>query len=88
MVISMENNYQKEYMKKMKDKKRKRINAFISNKNYEFIDKLMVKEDLMTLSLSKGAILDLALTNLFISLDTGESLENIAINHLERIGGE
>ena len=33
--------------------------------------------------LSKGAILDLALTNLFKSLSVGESLESIAIQHLE-----
>ena len=61
-----------------------RINAFISKKNYSYIDELMTKGELISMKLSKGAILDLALTNLFISLDSGESLENIAINHLER----
>ena len=83
----MEKTNQQAYIEKMKEKGRTRINAFISNENYRFIDDLMEKEDLMTLSLSKGAILDLALTSLFISLDSGESLENIAINHLERIEG-
>lgn len=83
----MEKTNQQVYIEKMKEKGRTRINAFISNENYRFIDDLMAKENLMTLSLSKGAILDLALTSLFISLDSGESLENIAINHLERIEG-
>ena len=86
-MIAMEKTNQQAYIEKMKEKGRTRINAFISNENYRFIDDLMEKEDLMTLSLSKGAILDLALTSLFISLDSGESLENIAINHLERIEG-
>lgn len=81
----MEKNNQREYVQRMKEKGRTRINAYISNENYKFIDDLMEKEDLMTLSLSKGAILDLALTSLFICLDSGESLDNIAINHLERI---
>ena len=44
----------------------------------------MSKGELISMRLSKGAILDLALTNLFVSLDCGESLETIAINHLER----
>lgn len=61
-----------------------RINAYISNRNYEFINDLMSKGELISMKLSKGAILDLALTNLFMSLDCGESLETIAINHLER----
>lgn len=86
-MIAMEKTNQQAYIEKMKEKGRTRINAFISNENYRFIDDLMEKENLMTLSLSKGAILDLALTSLFISLDSGESLENIAINHLERIEG-
>jgi len=33
--------------------------------------------------LSKGAVLDLALTNLFSTLKNGETIENIAIQHLE-----
>lgn len=61
-----------------------RINAYISNRNYEFINDLMSKGELISMKLSKGAILDLALTNLYMSLDCGESLETIAINHLER----
>ena len=65
-----------------------RINAFISKKNYKFIDDLMSNEELISMRLSKGAILDLALTNLAISLDSGESLDNIAINHIERTNGE
>lgn len=83
----MEKTNQQLYAERMKEKGRTRINAFISNVNYNFIDDLIDKEDLITLSLSKGAILDLALTSLFICLDSGESLENIAINHLERTGG-
>ena len=61
-----------------------RINAFISKKNYGFIDDIMAKGELISMKLSKGAILDLALTNLAMSLQSGESLETIAINHLER----
>lgn len=68
----------------MKKQDKSRINAFISNRNYKFIDELMSKGELISMKLSKGAILDLALTNLFISLKNGESLEDIAINHLER----
>ncbi len=68
----------------MKKKDKSRINAYISNRNYEFINELMNKGELISMKLSKGAILDLALTNLFMSLDCGESLETIAINHLER----
>ena len=61
-----------------------RINAHISRVNYKWIDDLMKKGELINMKLSKGAILDLALTNLFMSLDSGESLDNIAINHIER----
>ncbi len=70
----------------IRDKKESkcRINAHISKVNYTFIDDLMAKGELISMRLSKGAILDLALTNLFMSLDSGESLETIAINHLER----
>ncbi len=67
----------------MKKNNKSRINAYISNRNYEFINDLMSKGELISMKLSKGAILDLALTNLFMSLDCGESLEAIAINHLE-----
>ena len=61
-----------------------RINAHISKVNYRFIDDVMAKGELIGMRLSKGAILDLALTNLFMSLDSGESLDIIAINHIER----
>lgn len=61
-----------------------RINAYISQKNYLAIDELMKKEHLISMTLSKGAILDLALSCFFKALDV-ESLENIAIQHLERI---
>lgn len=61
-----------------------RINAYISTKNYEKVTDLMNNETLMCMKLSKGAIIDLALTNLFKSLDVGETLENIAIQHLEK----
>ena len=63
-----------------------RINAFISIENYEKVSRLMNDEELMCMKLSKGAILDLALTNLFKSLAIGETLENIAIQHLEKVG--
>ena len=62
-----------------------RINAYISKKNYVAIDELMKSEHLISMTLSKGAILDLALSVFFRSLDVGESLESLAIQHLERI---
>lgn len=69
----------------LRDKSNKcRINAYISKKNYIAIDELMKNERLITMSLSKGAILDIALSNFFRALDV-ESLENLTIQHLERI---
>ena len=44
----------------------------------------MKKESLISMTLSKGAILDLALSCFFNALDV-ESLENLAIQHLERV---
>ena len=70
-----------------KDKKC-RINAYISKKNYISIDELMTKEHLISMTLSKGAILDLALSCFFRSIEVGESLESLAIHHLERIEGD
>ena len=69
---------------KMNDNGKSRINAWISKMNYGFIDEVMEEKDIMGIKMSKGLILDLALSNLFVSLDSGESLEMIAINHLER----
>lgn len=63
-----------------------RINAYISKNNYDKVTDLMNDEELLCMKLSKGAILDLALTSLFNSLKTGETLENIAIQHLENVG--
>lgn len=62
-----------------------RINAFISPMNYKKIDDLMKNSALGSRKLSKGEVLDLALTHFFNGLDCGESLENIAINHYEAI---
>ena len=62
-----------------------RINAWISPMNYRKIDKLMSEVEIVSMRLSKGAILDLALTHFFNGLDCGESVENIAINHLEAV---
>ena len=64
-----------------------RINAYISKKNYIAIDELMKEEHLISMTLSKGAILDLALSNFFKALDV-ESLESLAIQHLESIEDE
>lgn len=61
-----------------------RINAKISKQNYVTIDEMMENEQLISMKLSKGAILDIALSCLFISLEC-ESLESLAIQHLERI---
>ena len=72
-------------MMKMSEKINKcRINAYISKKNYVDIDELMKNEHLISMTLSKGAILDLALSCFFNALQC-ESLENIAIQHLERV---
>ena len=83
---NIQNNVQKAMENSMMGKKQSkcRINAHISRVNYSFIDDLMAKGELISMRLSKGAILDLALTNLFMSLDSGESLDVIAINHIER----
>ena len=62
-----------------------RINAKISKQNYTNIDELMENEQLISMKLSKGAILDIALSTLFNALAVGESLESLAIQHLERI---
>ena len=67
----------------MSNKEKKRINAFISKENYEGIGKLMNDTELISMRLSKGAILDLALSNLFKTLEY-ESLESIAIQYLEK----
>ena len=61
-----------------------RINAYVSKVNYAFIDDIMANHKIANMRMIKGAILDLALTNLFMSLESGESLNMIAINHLER----
>ena len=62
-----------------------RINAQISRKNYVDIGKLMKNEQLISMKLSKGAVLDIALSTLFNALAVGESIESLAIQHLERI---
>lgn len=61
-----------------------RINAKISKQNYFAIDDLMRTEHLISMKLSKGSILDIALSSLFNALKY-ESLESLAIQHLERI---
>lgn len=69
----------------MKEKSNKcRINAYISKKNYTAIDELIENEHLISMTMSKGAILDLALSCFFNALNV-ESLENLAIQHLERV---
>ena len=61
-----------------------RINAKISKTNYLAIDDLMKKDELISMKLSKGAILDIALSCLFNALEY-ENLESLAIQHLSRI---
>ena len=67
-----------------KNKEITRINAKISKQNYSNINKLMKTEQLMSMTLSKGAILDIALSCLFNALEH-KNLESLAIQHLERI---
>ena len=66
------------------EKQIQRINAKISKQNYSAIDELMKQEQLISMTLSKGAILDIALSCLFEALEC-ESLESLAMQHLERI---
>lgn len=61
-----------------------RINAKVSRRNYVAIDELMKKEHLSSMKMSKGLVLDIALSCLFNALQH-ESLEALAIQHLERI---
>ena len=61
-----------------------RINAKISKHNYIDIDELMKKDELISMKMSKGAILDIALSCLFNALEC-KSLESLAIQHLTRI---
>lgn len=61
-----------------------RINAKISKQNYSAIDDLMKKGELISMKLSKGAILDIALSCMFNALQH-ETLESLAMQHLERI---
>ena len=86
MVILMENKSESPVMEKKNG--RCRINAYVSKVNYAFIDDIMANHKIANMRMTKGAILDLALTNLFMSLEYGESLNMIAINHLERERGD
>ena len=61
-----------------------RINAKISKHNYIAINELMKKEHLSSMKMSKGLVLDIALSCLLNALDH-ESLEALAIQHLARI---
>ena len=61
-----------------------RINAKISKHNYIDIDELMKKDELISMKMSKGAIIDIALSCLFNALEC-KSLESLAIQHLARI---
>jgi len=61
-----------------------RINAKISKENYIAIDDLMKKGELISMKLSKGAILDIALSCMFNALQH-ETLDGLAIQHLERL---
>ena len=61
-----------------------RINAKISKHNYIDIDELMKRDELISMKMSKGAILDIALSCLFNALEC-KSLESLAIQHLARI---
>lgn len=63
---------------------KKRINVYISEKNYEQIDNIMTNHELISMKLSKGSVLDLALSNLFDTLKS-ETLEEIAIKHLKGV---
>lgn len=67
----------------MKKNNKSRINAWISPKNYRAIDSIIENNNIGTMKLSKGLVLDIALTNLVNSLEVGESIENLAIQFLE-----
>ena len=61
-----------------------RINAKISKHNYVVINELMKNGELISMKLSKGAILDIAVSCLLNALEC-ETLEALAIQHLSRI---
>ena len=61
-----------------------RIHSKISKHSYVAIDELMKKDELISMKMSKGAILDIALSCLFNALEC-KSLESLAIQHLARI---
>ena len=66
-----------------KNTKKSRINAFISKNNYENIDKIIENNNLGTMKVSKGLVLDIAIAQLVQALDVGESFESLAIQFLE-----
>lgn len=72
-------------IEKSEKQSKSRINAWISPMNYQKIDELMINTTLGSRKLSKGEILDLALTHFFNGLDCGENIEAIAINHYEAL---
>ena len=61
-----------------------RINAKISRRNYVAIDDLMKKEHLSSMKMSKGLVLDIALSCLFNALEH-ENLDALVIQHFSRI---
>lgn len=71
-------------MDNMEINQKRRLNVYISEKNYEQIDDIMSNHELISMKLSKGSILDLALSNLFYTLKS-ETLEEIAIKHLKGV---
>ena len=60
-----------------------RINAYISTKNYNAISEIISKYSLGSMKLSKGLVLDIAISQLVQALDVGESIESLAIQFLE-----
>ena len=61
-----------------------RINAKISKLNYVAIDELMKTEHLSSMKMSKGLVLDIALSCLFNSLEH-ENLDALIVQHFSRI---
>ena len=78
----MENKSESPVMEKKNG--RCRINAYVSKVNYAFIDDFMANHKIANMRMTKGVILDIALSTLFNALQH-ESLESLAIQHLARI---
>ena len=62
----------------------KRCSAFITTKNYGRINKVMEEKTLLNMKMSKGIIIDMALSHFFKHIET-DDINQYAIEHLQFI---